>query len=158
MGVRCPAVGGQYVYAAAIVHAVFIGLIPGSLRDVDHARHNARCDAAGQDQCAALVVYLDFIPIPDPARGCIDWVDEYPLWKGFLQPVVVVVCGMDAMQRMVPDRLQRIARAVVKWTFPFLDVFWDRCALVKVKGSVFIVVVVGSSAAAYEVRISTGCA
>ena len=34
----------------------------------------------------------------------------------------------------------------------------DRCALVKVKGSVFIVAVVGSSAAAYEVRISTGCA
>ncbi len=76
-----------------------ISTTPGMMRGVRRQ---------GRIKRAALVVDFDLIAILDPARCGIDRIDEDALGKGFLQPVVVVMRGMDAMQGVMPDGLQGI--------------------------------------------------
>ena len=97
--------GSQHVDAAAMIHAFLVRFIPRALGNIDHTGQNARRDAAGKDQCAALIVDFDFIAIFDSARGSVNRVGEHSLREGFLEPVIVVMRGMDAVQGVMSDGL-----------------------------------------------------
>ena len=88
--------GGQHVDTAAVVHAIFIGFPPCALRNIHHARQDARRDAGRDDQLAALVPDADKVAVVDVSCGGVYRVDENSLREGFFQPVVVVVRGVDA--------------------------------------------------------------
>lgn len=107
-GKGCPAMGCQYVDTATSVYSVFVRFVPRALRDVYDARHNAWCDAARQDQGTARVIDFHFIAILNATCVRIDRIDEHALRKSFLQPVVVVMCGVDAVQGVMPDGLKGV--------------------------------------------------
>jgi hypothetical protein len=102
---RRPAVSGQHINAAAAIHTLFIRLIPRALRDIHHTRQYTRSKAAGQNKRPAVVVDLYLISIPDSAWFRIARINEDALGKGFLQPIVVIMGRVDAMQRVMPDGL-----------------------------------------------------
>src|SRR5512138_199551 len=102
---RRPVMGGEHIDAAAAVDAVLVRFIPGALWDIDHAGKNAWREAAWQDDRAAVVVDFDFVAVFDAARFRIDGVDEDTLREGFLEPVVVVVRGVNAMESVMTDGL-----------------------------------------------------
>ncbi len=62
---RRPALGCQDVDTAAKVHAIFVRSPPGTLGDVHHAGQDARGDAGGDDQFAAIVPDADQVAIVD---------------------------------------------------------------------------------------------
>ena len=98
----------QHIDTAAAIHALFIRLIPCSLRNVNHAGHDTNCETARQNQRAAFIKDFHIIAIFDTAQRGINGVNENPLWKGFFQPVIIVVRGMDAVECVMSDGLKRI--------------------------------------------------
>jgi hypothetical protein len=89
--------GCQHVDAASAIHAVFIGFVPCSLRDVHDAGQNTWRDAAGQDESAASVIDFDLVAVFDVSLRRVDGIHEHTLGERFLQPVIVVMRGVDAV-------------------------------------------------------------
>ena len=100
--------GREHVDTAAVIHAVGIGFPPCALRNIHHARQNARRDSGRDDQLAALVPYADKVAVVDVSCGGVYRVDENPLREGFLQPVVVGVRGVDSRKGVMSDGLQSV--------------------------------------------------
>ncbi len=98
--------GREHVDTAAVVNAVGIGFPPCALRNVHHARQNARGDSGGDDQLAALIPHADKVAVVDVSCGGVYRVDENSLRECFLQPVVVGVRGVDSRKGVMSDGLQ----------------------------------------------------
>ena len=108
--------GGEHVDTAAVVHAICIGFPPCALRNIHHAGQDARRDSGRDDQLAALIPDADKVAIVDVSCGGVYRVDENSLRESLLQPVVVVVRGVDSRKGVMSDGLQRInvvARALL---------------------------------------------
>ena len=108
--------GCEHIDAAAVIHTIRIGLPPCALRNVHHARQNARSDSGRNHQLAALIPHADKVAVGDVSCGGVYRVDENPLRDGFLQPVIVSVRGVDSRKRVMSDGLQSVnvvARALL---------------------------------------------
>ncbi len=100
--------GREHVDTAAVVNAVGIGFPPCALRNIHHARQNARGDSGRDDQLAALIPHADKVAVVDVSCGGVYRVDENSLRECLLQPVVVGVRGVDSRKGVMSDGLQGI--------------------------------------------------
>ena len=108
--------GREHIDTAAVVNTVGIGFPPCALRNVHHARQNARRDSGRNDQLAAIIPHVDKVAVVDVSCGGVNRVDENSLGEGFLQPVVVSMRGVDSRKGVMSDGLQSVnvvARALL---------------------------------------------
>ncbi len=97
--------GREHVDTAAVVNAVGIGLPPCALRNIHHARQNARRNSSRDDQLAAIIPHADKVAVVNVSCGGINRVDENSLRECLLQPVIVGVRGVDSRKGVMSDGL-----------------------------------------------------